>query len=416
VAGATACVAALVLAACSGGGDDSDDVATSAAPITTAPGTLSDGAMRIGTLLPQTGSQAALGPGMAAAAKLAVEDVNDSGGVIGKPLELVEADSGDASNEIVGQSLDDLMAAKVDAIVGPASSGVAGLVIDRVSASDMVLVSPANPLASPPEGARYFRTAPGDDLRGKAVADQLVAAKATKVAVVSREDPYGDRLAKATLDALKAANIATAPVTYNTELETFGSVADEVVAAKPDAVVLAGYTEIGQIAASLSGKGLGTSSVPTWLLPARLDNVGDRIADGTLEGAKGVIAGVKPDPAFLKRLQGVDPAVTDATYAAETYDAVVLLALAAQSGRSDSPATIAATLPTVTQGPQECDSVQACMGALAESRRVNYKGAAGLYKLRGDGSPTTGSFAVATYGADNEPGVAQATYVQATAS
>jgi hypothetical protein len=55
------------------------------------------------------------------------------------------------------------------------------------------------------------------------------------------------------------------------------------------------------------------------------------------------------------------------------------------------------------------------MDALAQSRRVNYKGAAGLYKLNGDGEPTTGSFAVETFGADNMPDADGAAYVQATA-
>jgi ABC-type branched-subunit amino acid transport system substrate-binding protein len=417
IVGAAACAAALVLAAC-GGGDDGDDggTAVTAGPITTAPGTLSDEALRIGTLLPETGSQADLGPAMAAAAELAVKDVNDAGGVIGKPVELVPGDSGDASTDVAAATMDELEEARVDAIVGPASSGVAGLVIDRIGAADMVLVSPANPLAAPPEGTRYFKTAPGDDLRGRAVADQLMAAKATNVAVVSREDPYGDRLAKATTEALQAAKVSVTPVTYNSETEVFGPVADEIVAADPDAIVLAGYTEIAQIVASLATKGLPPDTVPTWLLPDRLDNVGERVADGALEGAKGVVAGVEPDPKFLERLRTIDPAVADTTYAAETYDAVVLVALAVQSGRSDSPATISATLPPVTQGTQACKVVAECMAALAESRRIAYEGVAGGYRLNGEGSPTTGSFVVATMGADNAPDASLVTYVRATSS
>ena len=68
------------------------------------------------------------------------------------------------------------------------------------------------------------------------------------------------------------------------------------------------------------------------------------------------LAGVKPDPGFLQRLQSVDPAVTDATYAAETYDAVALVALSAcartEPQPEPAPATTAASaLPSMDMAP-----------------------------------------------------------------
>ena len=46
-----------------------------------------DGVLKIGALLPQTGSLAFLGPPEFAGAELAIEDINAAGGVLGEPVE-----------------------------------------------------------------------------------------------------------------------------------------------------------------------------------------------------------------------------------------------------------------------------------------------------------------------------------------
>ena len=80
----------LVLAACGGGNDgNGDNVAASAAPSAatsgaaapSGPSNVADGELVIGTLLPQTGSLASLGPPEFAGVKLAVKDINEAGGV-----------------------------------------------------------------------------------------------------------------------------------------------------------------------------------------------------------------------------------------------------------------------------------------------------------------------------------------------
>src|SRR5918995_391661 len=89
-------VAALALAACS----SSDDPDASGSP---APG--GDGAaLKIGTLLPQTGSLAFLGPPEIAGVDLAIQEINEAGGVLGQPVEVVHADSSDADNPAVASA------------------------------------------------------------------------------------------------------------------------------------------------------------------------------------------------------------------------------------------------------------------------------------------------------------------------
>ena len=63
----------------------------------------------VGTLLPQTGDLAFLGPPEFAGVDPAIKDINAAGGVLGKPVEHVEADSGDGTPDIAAASVDQLL-------------------------------------------------------------------------------------------------------------------------------------------------------------------------------------------------------------------------------------------------------------------------------------------------------------------
>src|SRR4029079_8139 len=53
-----------------------------------------------GTLRPKTGSLAFLGPPEFAGVNLAIKEINDAGGVLGKPVSMIEGDSGDTENKV----------------------------------------------------------------------------------------------------------------------------------------------------------------------------------------------------------------------------------------------------------------------------------------------------------------------------
>ncbi len=127
---AVGAVAALALSAC--GGSDSTDTGSTTAP-TSAAAAKGDGELKIGTLLPQTGSLAFLGPPEFAGVGLAIKDINAAGGVLGKPVTETKADSGDTSTDIASSSVDRLLSQKVDTIIGAASSGVSLTVIDKIT-------------------------------------------------------------------------------------------------------------------------------------------------------------------------------------------------------------------------------------------------------------------------------------------
>ena len=95
--------ASLTLSACGGGGDDAAE--SSPSPTAEASAAQGDGTLKIGTLLPQTGSLAFLGPPEFAGVNLAAQEINDAGGVLGQQVEVVIGDSGDTSTNIASQTV-----------------------------------------------------------------------------------------------------------------------------------------------------------------------------------------------------------------------------------------------------------------------------------------------------------------------
>ena len=177
--GSVAAVAALslVLAAC-GGDDDGGDEPTGSGEETTAAAPEGDGVLSLGTLLPQTGDLAFLGPPEFAGVDLAVEEINAAGGVLGKPVEQTKADSGDGTPDIASGEVDKLFSKDVDAIIGAAASGVSVSVIDKITSAGVVHFSPANTAAgfdTYEDNGLYFRTAPSDRLQGQVLADLAAA-------------------------------------------------------------------------------------------------------------------------------------------------------------------------------------------------------------------------------------------------
>ena len=98
--------------------------------------------LKIGSLLPTTGSLAFLGPPEIAGVNLGIKEVNDAGGVLGKPVEVIHRDSGDTKTDIATQSTTALLGQGVSAIVGAASSGVSKTVINQITGAGVIQFSP----------------------------------------------------------------------------------------------------------------------------------------------------------------------------------------------------------------------------------------------------------------------------------
>jgi len=223
-----------------------------------------DGVFSIGGLLPQTGSLAFLGSPMFAGAELAVADINAAGGVLGADMVYSAGDSGDTSTDLANQTTDRFPAEGVDGIVGPAASGVALTVIDKIAAAGVVLFSPANTspvLSTYADKGLYFRNAPPDTLQGVVIADLVVGDNNQSVWIMGLDDAYGNGLADVIEATLVEAGIEVLGKTiYDPAAASFDTEVGEIAAADPDAIVLITFEEGARILKTMVELGIGPAT------------------------------------------------------------------------------------------------------------------------------------------------------------
>lgn len=220
-----------------------------------------DGVLKIGSLLPETGSLAFLGPPEFAGVEYAISLINAAGGILGKPVEYVQGDSGDTSTDTASTTVDRLLGENVDAIIGAASSSVSLTVIDKITAAGVVQFSPANTsdkLSNYDDKGLYFRTAPPDKLQGAVLANLIAGDGAATVYIMALDDAYGTGLADSIEANLKAAGVeVVGKKIYDPKATTFDAEVDEVVAANPDAIMLVTFDEGSRILRTMVEKGVG---------------------------------------------------------------------------------------------------------------------------------------------------------------
>jgi len=401
-AAALAGAAALVLAACGGSGDSGDDTTDGAS----AAG--SSDALIIGTLLPQTGSLAYLGPPEIAGVGLAVKEINEAGGVLGKDVVQEDADSSDADHaEVATQSVTDLLSKKVQVIIGAASSSVTLNVVDDITAAKVVQISPAN-TATKLSGYSpyYFRTAPPDTVQGAALGNLITGDGHSNVGILVFNDDYGTSLRDV---VQKTVEDAGGTITYGLKGQEFDPAASSfdsditaLLATNPDSVVVLAFEQTKQIIPALVGAGVDPSTI--YLVDGNTADYSADFQPGTLEGAQGTIPGAFPSDEFQARLKTVDANLKDFAYGPESYDAAILAALAATKGNGTDGETIQKNLAAVSgaNGGEECSTYKDCVALIKDGKDIQYKGQAGVGPFNADNDPSSAFIGVYKYGADNK--------------
>jgi ABC-type branched-subunit amino acid transport system substrate-binding protein len=235
-----------------------------------------DGVLKIGTLLPETGSLAFLGPPEIAGVKVAIEEINAAGGVLGKPVESTFSDSGDTSTDIASQSVDRLLSENVDAIVGAASSSVTLSVIDKVVGAGVTMFSPANTsstLSDYEDKGLYFRDAPPDIIQGKVLAEVIAEDGYSSVYILNLDDAYGNGLAENLTSSFEeSGGEVIDAVAYDPQAQTFEAEVGDAKAADPDAIVVIGFEESSRIVAEMIRQGIGPADIPVYGTDGNMGN------------------------------------------------------------------------------------------------------------------------------------------------
>ena len=400
--------ASLALTACGGNSKDEGSSDTSSSAPSSTAASKGDGVLTIGTLLPQTGDLAFLGPPEFAGVGTAVNDINAAGGVLGKPVKEVKADSGDGTPDIAGAQTDKLLDANTDVVLGAASSSVSLSVIDKITGAGAVQFSPANTSPALDDAKTdpknlYFRTAPSDVLQGAVMANTLIGDGKNNVAILARQDSYGELLATQIAKGVKSGggNVVTKQL-YSADAQNFTAEVNKVAASKPDAVVLVAFDETKKLIPQLIAKGVGPKDVQTYFVDGNTADYSGDFAKGTLKGVKATYPGAELTSSFKARMLKTDPKLKDFTYGPESFDAVTLSALAAIEAKSDDPTTFAPDIIKVSKDGTACSSFKDCAALLKAGKDIDYQGVSGPCDLGPTGSPTKATIGIFQYGADNK--------------
>ncbi|KAA9004907.1 ABC transporter substrate-binding protein [Paenibacillus spiritus] len=214
--------------------------------------------IRIGADLELTGGQASFGDSASKGAKLAVQQLNDAGGVLGKKLELIVSDNASKSEEATQVAQKLISSDKVVAIIGATTStntlGIVPVVTEKKI--PLVAVGATNPKVTVDERSKkindwVFRAAFIDPFQGQVMANFAANNLKAKTAVIYTDasSDYSKGLQKFFEETFtKSGGKIVSQESYQQKDSDFKAVLTRIKEAKPDVVYVPGYyEEVGKI-------------------------------------------------------------------------------------------------------------------------------------------------------------------------
>jgi len=403
---------ALVASACSDDDDTDDTTTTEASDNGEATGGDRgnvDGVLVLGSMVPQTGDLSVIVESLQVPIDIAIDEINEAGGVLGQEVVLVQGDDG-TDPGVAQTTYDQLVNSEnVDAIIGPAPSSVAARVTESIG-TDRVPMCSGSTTAAALTGAGdgyFFRTAPGDSLQGPALAELIASDNVTSVAIVARNDDYGSGFADELGNALDDSGIdVTETVLYNPDSGTgYDADVQQAIDSDPEAVVVIGFNDDGaQILSAMIGAGAGPADIPIYT------------ADGMQSDDLG--ATVDPDdPSVVAGIRGTAPAAApegiehpfQAIFAERDlptifspyyYDCTILMALAVEAAGTDEGSAIQSAFAGNLEGDNDCSSFAECKQFLEDGETIHYRGASSTFDSWLTMEPGTGIYDTWQYDED----------------
>ena len=302
--------------------------------------------VRIGLIFPLTGGSSDMGNSALVGAQVAVQEINQVGGYLGRPIELVVRDD-EANNDVGLKHAQDLvLKEKVAATIGFCNTGVAMKALDVFQENKHPLfVSCATGSAItakyPAAQSYIFRTSAPDQHQTQFLVDEIVKRGLTRVALLVDTSGYGDAGLKDLEAALGRAGLKPqAVVRFKVGVKSLDDEIRQLRDSGADALI--GWTvgpEQGVISASRAAVGWKVPQFGPWgLSHASAFNV----SGGKVEGAL-MVQTVLPNifmernSTFLRnynKLRKEQP-IGSMMSAAQTYDAVNLLVRALYDTQGD---------------------------------------------------------------------------------
>ena len=377
--------AAVLLAACG----KKEEAPAAAAPVAAAPAAPAptELVIKIGHVGPPSGAIAHLGKDNEMGARMAIDDLNAKGVMIGgqkAKFELLAED--DAADPKQGTAVaQKLVDAKVQGVIGHLNSGTTIPASQIYNTAGIPQISPSatNPKYTRQGFNTTFRVVADDVHLGGTLGKYAVGElKGKTIAVIDDRTAYGQGVADEFEKAAKAAGGSTLDRQFTTDKATdFTAILTQIKSKKPDVVFFGGMDavagpmmrqmkQLGISAKFMGGDGICTSELPKLAAGSMADGQVVCAEAGGVEGEQK--AGMDKFRADFKAKNNVEVQV----YAPYVYDAVMVMAAAMEKAGSSDPAKY---LPEL----QKTDGYKGVTGTIAFDEKGDIKnGALTLYTYK----------------------------------
>ena len=314
--------------------------------------------LRIGVIEPQTGPVAFDGTSVIRGARLAAEEINRAGGVLGRPLELVTADGACRPADSVAAAERLITAEKVSVLMGAFCSGATQAVMPIAERNRMPLVTAVSSLPALTQAGNrwFFRNAETDAMIAAAFARGLVEQTKTKtVAFLAVNDDWGRGTVASFRSVFDKLNVTTSlSEFFDHSASDFYTPLTRIRSARPDLVIVVAETQAaGTLVRQARELRLPSKifGVGAWTTPTFLNLVGPA-ANGLLAGVPyAATAPGERNATFVREFRAAhneDPG----KYSAAGYTTMNIIAQAIQrAGSTDSAAIQGALEQTDYAGP-----------------------------------------------------------------
>jgi ABC-type branched-subunit amino acid transport system substrate-binding protein len=356
--------------------------------------------IKIGTLLDKTGDLGSYGPPMEVGADLAIKLLQDAGVDIVK----VPGDSGTANQKSIAEATRLIDIEGVSAIVGSLSSGVTMATATAVTIpKDIPIMSPASTspaISTMADNDTVFRSTVSDAAQGVVLANFALQQGIKSAGAIYINNPYGEGLANMFSKAFIAGGgTITAMVPSEPGQTSYLSEVKKATAGNPDVLLAMTYPVTAQIYIREAIEGGhatqfmfvdGTKAQD--MFDAMTKEHGTNFFDGmygTAPGAKSSRAKTQFEDLYKAANNGEMP--TD-PFIAETFDATMLLGLAAVAAQEGSACdSIKTCLRRIATDAGDADpeiepgDIKLAVSMLKKGDDINYEGAAGSQEINKDG-------------------------------
>jgi branched-chain amino acid transport system substrate-binding protein len=356
--------------------------------------------VKLGLLAPLTGTGGPYGREEEEAARAAVRIINEAGGVLGRPLELVVADDETQPTAGVAAARKLIDVDKVVSIGGVWSSAVA-LAVKPITLEKGVLLSVVGSADEITQGDNrnlVWRFQTNGRSWGAAFSKAMLGDGIKTASILVLQTPF----TQSTIEPFKKAFTAGGgqvldEVSFNAGQPSYRVEVERIFGKKPQAVFVAAYiNELSAIAKEAFRAGYDSTIYAFGNAAGSngqfVKNVGNEVAEGVHHTQQVPVGKSVAYSRYLKEIG--KPEGTIMTFGAQVFDQIVLTALAIEKAKSTDSTRFGPEFAALAngEGPSIGDPAEA-LKALREGKPFRYAGAASDFRFEPNGDQTNLSYA-----------------------